>query len=79
MLSGKRSAGPIMIYNVHVIRETVKQSICDFWFREHEDLAVFYLFPFDKDSGSGCMAYKDSILTLSIVQVWFGLCLSAKC
>ena len=56
-----------------------KQSICDFLFGEHEDLAAFYLFPFDKDSGFGCMAYKDSILTLSIVQVWFGLCLLAKC
>ena len=29
-----------------------KQSICDFLFGEHEDLGVFYLFPFDKDSGT---------------------------
>ena len=64
-------------YNMHVIREIV--YMC-FWFGEQEDLAVFYFyFPFDKDSGFGCMAYKDSILALSIFQVWFGLCLSAKC
>ena len=77
MLCGKRSAGPIMILQLAFYYKG-KRSICDFWFGEHEDELSFIYLPFDRDSGFGYMAYKDSILTLSIIQVWFWLCLWVK-